>query len=68
MPSTQSLRDAERTIGLFAVLLVAAGLFFGVLLRNWDVLERGVPLVVVVVVLYLFYRLVVAVEHIAYES
>lgn len=64
MPSAQQLRKNDELIaaGILAVLIL------GIILRNWTLIDTWFPRVVVVLVLLLFYRLVVAVEHLAYET
>ncbi|WP_436348923.1 hypothetical protein [Natronorubrum sp. FCH18a] len=68
MPPNQDVRDAEPVIGYIVGGLIVLGLLSGIILGNWAIWSLWVPLAVTAIVIYLFYRLVLAVEHIAYDS
>lgn len=68
MSSTEYAREYDRLIGLGITALIGVGILSAALLRNWALIETGIPIVVLVLVIYLFYRLVVAVEHLAYDD
>ncbi|WP_276254605.1 hypothetical protein [Halomontanus rarus] len=67
MSSNSNDRNGE----LFFIIIVAGlvvSLFLGIVLSNWAIWTMGIPLVIMAFMIYLFYRLVIAVEHIAYNS
>lgn len=68
MPSNQDVRDAEPIIGYVVGGLIAIGLLSGIVLQNWAIWSVWVPLAITAIVIYLFYRLVLAVEYLAYGS
>ncbi|QLK25374.1 hypothetical protein HYG81_14965 [Natrinema zhouii] len=68
MPSNQDVRDAEPLIGYIVGALIAIGFFSGIILGNWAIWTVWIPLAITAIVIYLFYRLVLAVEYLAYDS
>ncbi|MUW14464.1 hypothetical protein GJ633_07115 [Halorubrum sp. CBA1125] len=68
MPSNQQIRRYDGKIGISIIGLLAVGLIVGVLYNNWAVIETWLPYVLAGFFIILFYRLVVAVEHLAYDK
>jgi hypothetical protein len=68
MSYNQQIRKYDGTVGITIVGLLALGLGVGVLYNNWAVFETWLPYVVIGIFILLFYRLVVAVEHLAYGN
>lgn len=65
MPSNKDLRDAEPVVGYVVGVLILIGFVTGFVLQNWGM---WIPLAVTITVIYLLYRLVLAVEDIADNS
>jgi hypothetical protein len=68
MPSNHVVRTYDRVVGIGLGALIAAGLVAGYAFENWEIVETWIPVAGVAVVVYLLYRFVLAVEHIAYDS
>jgi inner membrane protein involved in colicin E2 resistance len=68
MPSNQQFRRFDGKFGISLICLFAVGLVVGFLYNNWTVIETWVPYVLTGVFILLFYRLVVAVEHLTYDN
>lgn len=68
MSSVQRMRDHDETLRNGLIGLLAAGLLIGLGLDNWAMMETWIPLAGISIVIFLFYRLVVAVEHLVYDS
>lgn len=68
MPSKQQLRRHDTTVGISILALIAVGLVAGILLENWTAIDRWLPYVLIGVLIILFYRLVIAVEYLAYDA
>ncbi len=68
MPRSDAIQPEDVLIGLALVLLIVLGLLAGFAFENWVLLETWVPFAVLVLLIYLFYRLVIAVEFMAYRQ
>lgn len=68
MPSNQAVRRYDQVIGIGIVALLALSTAFGFLFENWEFFETWLPVVGLALVIYLFYRFVLAVEYFAYDS
>lgn len=68
MPSNPAVRQYDQIIGIGILALFALGIVFGFVFQNWELLESWVPTAAIALIIYLIYRFVRAVEHIAYES
>jgi|APHM01.1.fsa_nt_gi hypothetical protein len=66
MPSKQQIRRYDTQIAIGMIVLLSIGILSGITLRNWAIVETYLPPILLGILLVLFYRLVVAVEHLAY--
>lgn len=65
MPSTQQIRENDELIGAGLIGILLVGTAAGIILNNRTLIETWLPRLLGLVLLFLFYRLVVAVETIA---
>ena len=68
MPSNQAVRNYDPVIGLGIVAVFALGIGFGYLFEDWEFFWTWMPIVGIALVIFLFYRFVLAVEFFAYNS
>lgn len=68
MPSNHVVRRYDQIIGVGIVALFALSIAYGFLFENWELFGTWMPIAGIVLVIYLFYRFVLAVEYIAYNS
>jgi hypothetical protein len=68
MSSKQQFQRYDTTIGIGIVALLIIGIMAGFVLKNWTIIESWLPPMVIGILIVLFYRLVVAVEHLAYDA
>lgn len=68
MPSNQQIRRHDGKIGISIIGLCAVGLVVGVLYAQLTIIETLLSYLLIGVFIFLFYRLVVAVEHLAYAN
>lgn len=68
MPSKKQIRGHDTTVGISIIALLVLGLVAGIVLRNWALIETYLPYLLLGVLIVLFYRLVIAIEHMAYDT
>jgi len=68
MSSKQQLRRHDTTVGVSIIVLLVLGLVAGIVLDNWKLIETYFPYILIGVLIVLFYRLVIAVEYLAYDG